>query len=161
MGQLRANSVQVLAQSRTLNLLYYPPTTTANFLKGSKHSRRPRFGMLASHRLMNYTTKLMASHHPQDGHTPSKIYHKEVYYRLRLWHLDLAHKIKTRWQLPVMVSHHHRDGFPPSQGWSPLIQNLQEGTILQNWKFAHCLNSQNQDYYNCHRWSATIQNIQS
>ena len=57
---------------RTLNLLYYPPTTTANFLKGSKHSRRPRFGMLASHRLMNYTIKLVANHHPQDGHTPSK-----------------------------------------------------------------------------------------
>ena len=38
----------------------------------------------------------MVSYHPQDGHPPFKIYQKEVYYRLGIWHLDLTHKIKTR-----------------------------------------------------------------
>ena len=31
---------------------------------------------------------------------------KEVYYRLRIWHLDLPYKTKTRWQLPWMATYH-------------------------------------------------------
>ena len=27
-------------------------------------------------------------HHPKDGHPPSKIHQKELYYRLGIWHLD-------------------------------------------------------------------------
>ena len=40
----------------------------------------------------------MVTHHPKDGHPPSKIeiYQNEMYYRLGIWHLDLIHKIKTR-----------------------------------------------------------------
>ena len=41
--------ILVLAQSRTLNLVWYPPPTTRNFLEGSRHSRRLRFGMQASY----------------------------------------------------------------------------------------------------------------
>ena len=46
---------------------------------------------------------------------------KEVYYRLRIWHLDLTHKTKTRpddnlygWSptIPRMVTHHPKDGHP-------------------------------------------------
>ena len=40
---------------------------------------------------------LMVSHDCKDGQSPSKIYQKEVYNRLGIWHLDLTHKIKTRW----------------------------------------------------------------
>ena len=32
-----------------------PQWNTENFLKGSKHSRRPRFGVLASYRLTFYS----------------------------------------------------------------------------------------------------------
>ena len=46
--------------------------------------------MLASYRLTNYTTKLTVTHHPKDGHPPSKIYQKEE--RLGIWYLDLTHK---------------------------------------------------------------------
>ena len=45
--------------------------------------------------------------------TPTKIYQKEVYYRLEIWHRDLTHKIKTRWST--------MDGQPPFLGWSPTI----------------------------------------
>ena len=55
----------------------------------------------------------MVNHHPEDGHPPSKIYQKELYYRLEIWHLDLTHKIKTR--LNAI------DGHPTFQGWSPTI----------------------------------------
>ena len=44
------------------------------------------------------TITRMVTHHPKDGHPPSKIkiYQNEMYYRLGIWHLDLIHKIKTR-----------------------------------------------------------------
>ena len=47
----------------------------------------------------------MVSHHPQDGHPPFQGWSPTIqnlpegsvlHYRLRLWHLDLTHKIKTR-----------------------------------------------------------------
>ena len=44
---------------------------------------------------------------------------KEIYNRLGIWHLDLTHKTKPRWQLPGMVTYHQGDGHPPTQGWSP------------------------------------------
>ena len=72
-----------------------------------------------------------------DGHSPSKIYQKELYYKLEIWHLDLTHKIKTGWQLLWMVSHHHQNGNPPSKGWVPTIQNLMKGSVLQTWNLAH------------------------
>ena len=31
-----------------------------------------------------------------DGHPPSKIFQREMYYRLEIWHRDLYHKIETR-----------------------------------------------------------------
>ena len=38
---------------------------------------------------------------------------------LEIWHWDLSHKIKTRWQLsvtiPWMVTHHSKDGHPTSK----------------------------------------------
>ena len=55
----------------------------------------------------------MVTHHPEEGHPHSKIYQNKLYYRLAIWHLDLAHKIKTRWSA--------MDGYPPSPGWSPTI----------------------------------------
>ena len=83
------------------------------------------------------TIPRMVTHHPKDGHPPSKIkiYQTEVYYRLGIWHLDLIHKIKTQWQLPWMVSHYPHDGHPPppSHGWSLTIQNLPDGIVLQTW----------------------------
>ena len=39
----------------------------------------------------------MVTHHPNDSHPPFKIYQKEVYYRLKIWHLGLTHKIKIGW----------------------------------------------------------------
>ena len=32
----------------------------------------------------------MVTHHAKDGHQPSKIYQKEEYYRLEIWHPDLG-----------------------------------------------------------------------
>ena len=64
----------------------------------------------------------MVTHHPKDGHPPFKIYQKEVYYRLEIWHLDLTHKIKKG--EVRMVSHHLKDGYPPSKGWSTTIQRM-------------------------------------
>ena len=87
----------------------------------------------------------MVTHHPKDGYPPSKIktYHNEMYYRLGIWHIDLIHKIKIRWQLPWLVSCYPQDGPPPSHGWSLTIQNLPEGNVLQAWNLASILNSQN------------------
>ena len=82
----------------------------------------------------------MVSHYPQDGHLSSKIYLKEYYYKLGIWHLDLIHKIKTSRQLLWVVSHHHQVRHPPSTGLLPTIQNLKEGSALQTWNLAHKLN---------------------
>ena len=38
-----------------------------------------------------------------------------MYYRLKIWHLDLTHKIKTRWSAGWSA---------PSPGWSPTIQRM-------------------------------------
>merc|ERR1711867_59076 len=61
------------------------------------------------------TNPRMVTNHPKDGHPPFKIYQKEVYYRLEIWHLALTHKIKARCSA---------DGQPPSPGWSPTIQRM-------------------------------------
>ena len=53
----------------------------------------------------------MVTHHPKDGHPPFKIYQKEVYYRLEIWHLALTHKIKPG--ALQMVSPHIQDGHQP------------------------------------------------
>ena len=37
----------------------------------------------------------VVTHHPKGGHPPSKIYQKELCYRLEIWYLDITHKIKT------------------------------------------------------------------
>ena len=37
----------------------------------------------------------MVTNHPKDGHPPSQIYQREVYYRLGIWHINITHKIKT------------------------------------------------------------------
>ena len=42
------------------------------------------------------TIPRMITHHSKDGHPSFKIYQKEEHYRLEIWHLDLAHKIKAR-----------------------------------------------------------------
>ena len=67
-----------------------------------------------------------------DGQPSSRIYQKEVYYRLGIWHLDLTHKNKTRGQVPwmVMINHHHNDK-------SSTIQNLPEEIVPQTWNFWH------------------------
>ena len=46
-------------------------------------------------------------------------------------------------EIPWMVNHHPQDGHQPSKGWSPTIQNLPEGSVLQTWNFAIRLSSQN------------------
>ena len=76
----------------------------------------------------------MVTYHPKDGHPPSKIkiYQNEVYYRHGIWHLDLLHKIKTRWQLSWMVIHHPKERYQ----WLPTIKNLTEGSIIQTWNLA-------------------------
>ena len=53
LGPKLQSSVQVLAQSRTLYSLWYPPPTTENFLKGSRPSRRLIFDIRTSHRSSN------------------------------------------------------------------------------------------------------------
>ena len=68
----------------------------------------------------------------RNGHLPSLAWsptnprmitlRKDVYYRLRIWHLDLTHKMKTMGQLPGMVTYHLGDGPPPTQAWSPTIR---------------------------------------
>ena len=53
---------------------------------------------------------------------PTKIYQKEVYYRLVIWHLDLTHKTKTRWS--AMDGQLQSPGWSPTIGWPPTMQNL-------------------------------------
>jgi len=38
----------------------------------------------------------MVTHYPKNVHSPSKIYQKEMNYKLGIQHFDLTHKIKTR-----------------------------------------------------------------
>ena len=41
----------------------------------------------------------MVTYHPYDGYPPNPgmvTHWKKVYYRLRIWHLDLTYKTKTR-----------------------------------------------------------------
>ena len=80
----------------------------------------------------------------------------KVYFRLGIWHINLTHKIRSRWSamdghppspvwsptIPRMVTHHSKstrrhwsvmDGQPPSPGWSPTIQNKPEEIVLQAW----------------------------
>ena len=83
----------------------------------------------------------MVSHNPQDGHPPFKIYKKEVYYRLEIWHLNFTYKIKTRWSADGQL--HHKDGYPPSKGGHPPSENLPEGSVLQTWNLVHKHNSKN------------------
>ena len=42
-----------------------------------------------------------------------------------------------------MPIHYAQDGHPPSQGWSPTVQNLPKGSVLQTWNFTQGLSSQN------------------
>ena len=90
----------------------------------------------------------MVTHHLKDGQPPFKIYQKEVYYRIEIWHMDLTHKNKKTGEVQ-MVSPHLRDGHPTSQNlpevsvlqtWNlvpkdghPQSQNLPEGSELQTW----------------------------
>ena len=107
----------------------------------------------------------MVTHHPKDGHSPSKIkiYQNEAYYRLGIWHLDLIPNTKMAW----MVSHYPQDGHPPPHEWSLTIQNLPERIVLQAWNLASTLNSQNQDQVTTvmdghppsKGWLPTIQNL--
>ena len=55
-----------------------------------------------------------------------------------------------------MVNHHPQDGHRPFQGWSPTIQNVPLGSVLQTLNSAHRLDSQNEDQVKCQGWSATI-----
>ena len=50
------------------------------------------------------------------------------------------------------------DGQPPSLGWSPIIQNPPEGSVLQTSNLAHGLNSQNQNQVKCRMVSPQLQN---
>ena len=59
--------------------------------------------------------------------------HKEVYYRLGIWHLDLPHKTKTRmptstqawsWSPTIRMYTKDMDGHLLSQGWSPTILRM-------------------------------------
>ena len=59
----------------------------------------------------------MVTHHPNDSHPPFKIYQKEVYYKLKIWHLGLTQKLKlveVQMVSPIsrmtMVTHHPKDG---------------------------------------------------
>ena len=63
---------------------------------------------------------MKVTHHPKDGHPPSKIYQKDVYTRLGIWHLDLTHKIKTSssWTLKLSFSLSIiYDGCSPNTYW--------------------------------------------
>ena len=61
------------------------------------------------------TIPRMVTHHSKGAHPLSKIYQKELCYRLEIWHLDFTQKIKTRWS---------GDGQPPSPRWSPNIPRM-------------------------------------
>ena len=64
---------------------------------------------------------MMVTNHSKDGHQPSKIYQKDEFYKLAIWHLDITHKINTRssvvWSatIPRMDSHHPMEGHPQSK----------------------------------------------
>ena len=77
----------------------------------------------------------MVTHHPNDSHPPFKIYQKEVYYRLRIWHLGLTHKIKIGWSADGQPHLQDGHGQPPSKGRSPKIPNLPEGSVLETFDF--------------------------
>ena len=106
------------------------------FLKGKKNHENSLAFEKAQYILTLPLPTRMVTHHNIDGPSFSKIYQKELYYKLGIWHLNLTHKNKTSW----MVSHHHQDGHPPSKGWLPTIQNLTEGSVLQTCYLAHRLN---------------------
>ena len=65
----------------------------------------------------------MDGHLPSTGWSPTNprmvTHQKEVKYRLRIRHLDLTHKPKTRCMLSWMITYHPKDGHPPTKGWSP------------------------------------------
>ena len=55
----------------------------------------------------------MVTHHPKDGHPPSKINQKEEYYRLEIWHLD---QVTTAMNGHPQDGHYHpKDDYPPSK----------------------------------------------
>ena len=62
-------------------------------------------------------TTAMDGHLPFLGWLPTNprmvTHHKEVNYKLRIWHSHLTNKNKTRLQLPGMVTYHNWDGHPP------------------------------------------------
>ena len=67
----------------------------------------------------------MVTNLPKDGHPPSKIDQKEMYYRLGIWHIDLITKLRPGdnchgWLASIhkMVTHHtkDKDGYPVSPG---------------------------------------------
>ena len=72
------------------------------------------------------TIPRMVTYHPNDSHPPFKIYQKEVYYRLKIWHLGLTHKIKIGWSADGQPYLQDGHGHPPSKGWSPKIQIYQK-----------------------------------
>ena len=68
----------------------------------------------------------MVTHHSKGANPLSKIYQKELCYQLEIWHLDFTQKMKTRWTT--------MDAYSLSQGWSPTVQNLPNGSVPQTWK---------------------------
>ena len=56
----------------------------------------------------------MVTNHSKDGHQPSKIYHKEVFYRL-LQNQDLVNCHGWSATIPMMVTHHPKDGHPQAK----------------------------------------------
>ena len=73
---------------------------------------------------------------PQDGHPSFK---GSV---LQTKNLALGLSFQNQNQVKFrMVSPHLQDGYQPSKGWSPIIPNLPEGSVLQAWNFAHKRNS--------------------
>ena len=48
----------------------------------------------------------------------------------RDWAKDVDTETSSRLSL-ISVGDHHQDGHPPSQGWSPSIQNLPDGSVSQ------------------------------
>ena len=79
----------------------------------------------------------MVTHYSKDGHPPSKIYQKEEYYRLEIWHPDLNHN-------PL-------DGHQPSK-----IRIYQNEVYyrLGIWHMDFIIKLRTGD--NCHGWLATI-----
>ena len=67
--------------------------------------------------------------HNNKKNSPTKIYHKEVHYRLEIWHIDSTHKIKTLATIPRMVTHHPKDSHPLSLGWAMGTHHAQDDQI--------------------------------